>query len=431
MRMPRALRGYRNVERHIWLAVATQFGIQWVNTTFFLLLNFYMAHEGFTDYEVAEVLSYRFLAVCLLAFPLGLFIKGRRIMPFFYVASLGVPLFSYALLFAIQAGDAALLNLMATGWGIAYTCMQITILPYILLNARRDTHSEAFSLSFLSFSLTLCLAGAMHFLLHQLAPNTVDERFTLLLVTTLSLGGVVVLRFIRKPETVSERVPFRAVFRGYDWGLILKALVPTTIIAIGAGFTIPVINLFFLNVHGVSSETFSAVGSATFLLVALVMVFMPYIRRSFGYRVAITLFQGVSVLALFILATTEYYAEWWGAAYIGLFFYVVRQPLMSAATPMTNELTMYYVGKRNQEIMSAMNASIWSGSWFFSMKVFGWLRQLDYRYVSIFLITVAFYALGVLWYAYLIRSYYRRTGSDGVERKAHRKRQVERLDTAP
>ncbi len=430
MQLPRALLGYRKVERHIWLAVATQFGIQLVNTTFFLLLNYYMAHEGFTDYEVADVLSYRFLAVCCLAFPLGLFIKGRRIMPFFYAASLGVPLLSYAILFAIQAGNVPLLNAAAMGWGVAYTCMQITILPYILLNARRDTHSEAFSLSFLSFSLTLCLAGAFHFSLHRLAPQVVDERFTLLLVSTLSLGGVIFLRMIRKPETLTEKVPLRDVFRGYDWGLIMKALVPTTIIAIGAGFTIPVINLFFLNVHGISSEVFSAVGSATFLLVALVMVFMPYIRRSFGYGVAITLFQGCSVLALFILATTEYYADWHGAATIGLIFYVVRQPLMSAATPMTNELTMYYVGKRNQEIMSAMNASIWSGSWFFSMKIFGWLRQLDYRYVSIFLITVAFYTLGVLWYAYLIRSYHRRTGSDGVERKEKKVREREKADAA-
>ena len=72
--------------------------------------------------------------------------------------------------------------------------------------------------------------------------------------------------------------------------------------------------------------------------------------------------------------------------------------------------------------MSALNASIWSGSWFVSMKVFGWLRQLEFRYVSIFLITVAFYAVGVAWYAFLIRSYERRTGNNGQEKKGKAKR---------
>ncbi len=411
----RVFEGYRKVERHIWLVVATQFGIQAVNTTFFLLLNYYMAQEGFADYQVADVLSYRFLAVCSLAFPLGLFIKGRRLIPFFYAAAIGLPIFSQLILYAISTHNVPFLNAAAMAWGVAYTCMQITVLPYILLNARQETHSEAFSLSFLSFSVTLCLFGALHFLLSALLPKLVDEAFTLRVVAFLPLLGVFFLRRIERPERITRTIPLNKVIHDYDWGLILRALIPTSIIAIGAGFTIPVINLFFLNVHGVPAEVFSIVGSLTFLLVAVVMLFMPYLRRNFGYSVAITLFQGASILALFLLATTEYYRDWWGAAGIALFFYVMRQPLMSAATPMTNELTMYYVGRNNQEIMSALNASIWSGSWFISMKIFGWLRQMDYRYVSIFLITVALYIVGVVWYAYLIRAYHHRTGNDGKE----------------
>ncbi len=81
---------------------------------------------------------------------------------------------------------------------------------------------------------------------------------------------------------------------------------------------------------------------------------------------------------------------------------------MNAAAPMTSELIMYYVGKRNQEIMSALQASIWAGSWFISMKLFAWLRALDYRYVTIFLITVGLYMVGVTWYAFIIRSYERK-----------------------
>ncbi len=388
--------------------IIAQFFVQGINTAFFLLLNYYMAAEGFADFEVAEVLSYRFLAVFCLAFPIGLFIKGRRLKPFFLVATLATPLMSHLLLYAIGAGWPQVVNASAMLWGLAYTCMQITVLPFILLNAPKESHSEAISLSFLSFSGTICLVGIGNFLLTQIDPAFFTEKRVLQIVSTLGFAGAYFVSRIRVAEQLSQKVPLRQVLRGYDWGTIFKALTPTFIIAIGAGFTIPVINLFFLKVHGLPSDQFSLVGSLTFLLVALVVTLMPYIRRSFGYKIAITFFQSASILMLFTLATTEYYAELPYALGIAIAAYVLRQPLMSAAAPMTSELTMYYVGPRNQEIMSALNASVWSGSWFISMKLFGWLRQMEFRYVSIFLITVAMYVVGVAWYAYLIRQYERR-----------------------
>lgn len=397
--------GYRRVEGHIRNMIAAQFFIQSVNTAFFLLLNYYMAREGFADFEVAEVLSYRFLAVFCLAFPIGLFIKGRRLKPFFFAAAIGTPILSHLIIVAIDYQWKEALYAAAMFWGLAYTCIQITALPYILLNAKKETHSEAISMSFLSFSVTICLVGVGNFLLNQLSPEFFTEKRVLQIVASLSLLGVYFVTRIRVPERLSVRVPLRNALRGYDWNLIFRALIPTVIIAVGAGFTIPVINLFFLNVHGLPSKLFSLVGAFTFFLVAGVMIFMPYIRRRFGYQVAITLFQSAAVLALLILATTEYYKDWGFAVYIAIAAFVVRQPLMNAAGPMTSELTMYYVGRRNQEIMSAINASVWSGSWFVSMKLFGWLRQMDFQYASIFLITVAMYAVGVVWYVFLIRAY--------------------------
>ncbi len=410
-----AFRGYLKLERHTLLIIAAQFCIQAVNTSFFLLLNYYMSKEGYADYQISDVLSYRFFAVCLLAFPLGLYIKGRRLKPLFYVAAIGVPLLSHLILLSIDWRWDQVLNGAIMGWGIAYTCMQVTVLPFILLNTRKDRHSEAFSLSFLSLPVTFFITGAGNYLLHSLRPDIFDEKTVLQIIATLSLFSILFIARVRRSENRSERIPFRKVIYGYDWRTIFRALTPTFIIAVGAGFTIPVISLFFLHIHDVPSEAFSVVGSLTFLLVGVVMFFMPYIRRSFGYRIAITFFQSISIFALLMLGLTEYYNQWEYAVYIAMFFYVVRQPLMSAARPMTSELVMYYVGRRNQEIVSALNASIWAGSWFVSMKIFGWLRQMDFRYVSIFLITVGFYIVGVTWYARLIHLYRRRSGRTGKE----------------
>ena len=81
---------------------------------------------------------------------------------------------------------------------------------------------------------------------------------------------------------------------------------------------------------------------------------------------------------------------------------------MNMAAPMTSELTMNYVGKENQEMLSAIMAAIWSGSWFFSSQIFRLLKSEGLLYAQIFYITALLYAIGIFMYFLLIRDYERR-----------------------
>ncbi len=419
--MKKILAGYGRVERYVFYLIGAQFCLQLINSAFFILFNYFMEKEGYPDYEIADIVAERFLAVMLLAAPLGFFIRGKRLKPFFYVACAVVPTFSLLSIYAAENHLDILLTWTMRGWGAGFVFLQVTGLPFILLNVKRERHSEAIAMWFQMWSATVFFAGTVHFILNTLNPVFFDERNMLIL---FSLFGYLSFYFISKikiEEQLSDPIPIREtnsdldkilyiiydVVRPYDWGRIASTLIPTLIIAIGAGFTIPVINLFFLNIHGIEADTFAMMSAGTYVMVAAVILFMPHIRRRFGYGVAITGFQTIAVLCLLVMATTEYYAGASFAAGIAVFFYMIRQPFMNAAGPMTSELTMYYVGERNQEMISALNASIWSGSWFVSMQLFAWMRQLEYRYVTIFLITVVMYAVGVGWYAWLIYLYNR------------------------
>jgi hypothetical protein len=81
---------------------------------------------------------------------------------------------------------------------------------------------------------------------------------------------------------------------------------------------------------------------------------------------------------------------------------------MNMAGPMTSELVMNYVGEKNREITSALTAAIWSGSWVISGIMVKILFGKGYEFVSIFLITAALYAFGVLMYYFLILDYIKR-----------------------
>ncbi len=393
---------------------AAQFMLQGVHVAFFLLLNFYMTKEGFKDYEIVELWGYRFAAVMILAFPIGLYIKGRRIKPFFWISASIVPFASLGMLYGIGEQLPVIMYGSALLWGVGFACMQTCVQPFILLNTKKELHSEAFSLSFMSFSLMIFLEGMLFFLLSSQFPLLIDEKTFLTAICLMSFLSLFFVSKINLKENFSEKIPLERIIYDYDWKLIFKAIIPTILMAVGAGFSIPVINLFFLHVHGVESSDFSFLGSMTYLMVASVMLFIPYIRRRFGYQFAVTFFQSAAVVSLFIMSITEYIKDWEYALAIAIFFYLIRQPLMNCASPMASEVIVYYVGKRNQEIIAALNASIWNGSWLFSTSIFAFLRKMEYRYVSIFLITVVLYAISVVWYWWLIRDYEQKKAAETI-----------------
>jgi hypothetical protein len=136
---------------------------------------------------------------------------------------------------------------------------------------------------------------------------------------------------------------------------------------------------------------------------------VPNIKNKLGFKKGITYTQTIAVIALVALATTEFFADYWWALPVAVLCFWIRTPLMNMAAPMTSELTMNYVGKKNQEMLSAIMAAIWSGSWFFSSQIFRYLKAEGLPYAYIFYITAALYAFGVFVYYLLIRDYEKRS----------------------
>lgn len=397
------LRGFQKVESHIFSLIGAVFFVQLVDAAFFMLFNYYLRDLNYSDSEIAKITAYRYMAIMALAFPLGVYIKGRRLRPFFLVSAIALPLSTLWVIYSVEhkIGWGIMLGMIL--YGTFRLCLQVTAMPFILLNARQETQSEAISLYFQTFSLSVFISGLINFLLVGIAPEFFSEKRMLQIITILAFVGFFFVLRIRISEKVTEKVAFANVFKAYDWRLIINALLPTLLLAVGAGFTIPFINLFFQSVHGVDSRAFSLLGSMSFVLVAIMLFFIPYIQRHYGYRTAIITFQGLAVLALFVMASTEWYKDYSFALPIAITAYLLRQPLMNVAGPSTSELSLNYVGERNQEILSALQAAIWSGSWFFSSIIFGWLRELQMSYVNIFMITVGLYIVATFWYLRLIK----------------------------
>lgn len=398
------LKPYFQIERLVLQFIAVEFFIQLVNAAFMMILNIYFSKKGFEDHQIADFISLRFLTVMLLAFPLGLFIKGRKLKPLFYIAAIGVFVFSMSILIAAEYGHIAMIYASAALWGLCYGIIQVLALPFIIRNTSEKTRTAAISLSYATYSLAMILSGIIIFILNHFNPIYFDEFKCLLLLAILSSCSIYFVFQMQRKEIVTLHSGSRLNLSGFDWGTIAFAMTPSLLLAIGAGLTIPFINLFFFKVFKMNSDNFALLNSFSSITVAAAALLVPHIRAKYGYKIAITRTQSIAVLSLALLACTEYYATLSYSIYFAIFFFLIRQPLMNMAAPVSSELVMKYVGPKNQEIISALTASIWSGSWFFSALIFSILRRHGYAYANVFLITAGIYAIAVYWYHFLIKA---------------------------
>ena len=392
---------YLQLEEHILLMIASEFFIQLIGSAFFLILNIYLVKNGFSDPEIANFISYRFLAVMLLAFPLGFYIKGKPLKPFFIIGGLGVPIVAITLILAIEYMYNDYLSILFVLWGVVFTLFQVSSLPYVMRNTASENQSHAISLNYATHSFGTIVSGLFIFFAIQFIPQ-IDEGKILLLISCFGFLGVYFL-FKMKVDVV-EPITESFQFNSYDWSLIVKAIIPTLIIAVGAGLTIPFINLFFFHNFEIDSSGFAVIGGFASFLVAVLALLVPNLKRLLGFQ-AITYTQSIAVAALVALASTEFFNYYWWALPLAVLCFWIRTPLMNMAAPMTSELTMNYVGSKNQEMLSAIMAAIWSGSWFFSSQIFRILKSEGLSYAYIFYITAALYACGVFLYYLLIIDY--------------------------
>ncbi len=396
---------YKYVGKTVWYLVSAELLLNLVNSAFFLILNLYLRSLGLKDDAIAEYNSIRLIAVVLLSLPVGIYIRYHAIKPFFYVAGVGLPALSVLFLYAVSHEYAFWAKTCIFLWGVAYTCIQVASVPFFTRNIPSRYHTEIFSLHFAVSSASAIIAGLLIYSLQQINSHFFTDLTVLYCISGIGFFALLCIPFIKERKIPAEKLnPSFVLFKDYDWDKISIALLPGLILAIGAGLTIPFFNLFFNSVFNFNSNQFSILTTVSFILVLISSLIIPGLKRKYGYFISVTLSQTIATVSLFVLASTEWYKEYRFALPIAITAYLTRQPLMNMAAPMTSEWVMNYVGEKNREMVSSLNAGMWSGSWFISAILFAIFRKQDLAYGQIFMITVVMYFIAVYLYHRFMRT---------------------------
>ena len=411
----RIARSYFDLPSNILFLFWVELCLNLVHVGFILILNIYLRSEGFSDPEIASFNSLRFIGALAFSLPLGIYIKSRRLKPFFILSAILVPIISIVLIESIRLNIIPLIQLSFLSWGIAMMFLRVCSLPFIIRNTNPQNSSQALSLNAATWSLATIISGVIISGLNSIQlinffniDIIFNERTILWLITLISISSIPLSLKIEEQnnvESIDSNKNALSINKSYDWDLIFKAISPLILISIGAGLTIPFVNLFFNSVFNFSFSDFSLLGSVTAILVFFSSLMVPTLKQKYGYWMTIVFVQGLSICCLITMAMTELFSGSHYALYFAISAFILRQPLMHMAHPSSNELMMNFVGKRNQELISALSSSLWSASWFISAKIFEWLRILQFRYYEIFLMTAFLYIIGVILYGILIKQF--------------------------
>ena len=179
-------------------------------------------------------------------------------------------------------------------------------------------------------------------------------------------------------------------FDGIDPALWIKLVLPGFLVGLGAGLTIPYLNLYFKNVFGMSDSGIGAAVAAGQIATFAGMAAGPAIAKRLGKPRAVFWTQILSVPLILVLG-------WVRALPLALLAYLARQVLMNMSTPIQDNFSLELVPPERQSLMNAIKMLSWTGSWTIAAKLSG---ELIYRsgFSTSFALTASLYALSTICY---------------------------------
>ena len=148
------IRSYWNLPRMIHMLIMLEFTLSLIHVAFILVLNIFLRKQGFSDPEIASYNSLRFIGALTFALPLGIYIRGKKLKPFFILAALIVPLTSVLIIESVYREIIPLIKFAFLLWGIGMMLMRVCSLPFIIRNTTSD-NSTAVSYTHLTLPTIL------------------------------------------------------------------------------------------------------------------------------------------------------------------------------------------------------------------------------------------------------------------------------------
>ncbi|MBN2381207.1 MFS transporter [candidate division WOR-3 bacterium] len=391
----KGLKAFLDTSRDVKLLILSGFFLGFGFTGFGLILNLYLKALGYGEGIIGTFLSVRTLATMIVTIPAAFLMRRWRLKPVMLVSSalaaLGALLVVYFPQATWIAAGMIIVGLMGSFSGVIGGPM---IMKGTTYEHRPFLFSINFALGLVSGIFGNLLAGGLPDILARYGYSLEQGyKLSLLVHVAITFLAVVPIFFI-KTERVVENHTGHFFHVKTPWGKILLLSFPHVLVGLGAGLTIPFLNLYFRDKFSLTPTGLGVLFSVVQVLMIAGTLVAPYIASRWGRIKTVIVFQLLSVPFLFILSIAV-------NVWLSIAAFLVRGTLMNMAQPLVTNFSLEQTHEHDHPLMSGIMTVAWLASWGVSANLGGALiEKLGYFWPFNF--TLAAYILSSAAYFFLL-----------------------------
>jgi predicted MFS family arabinose efflux permease len=377
---------------------------------FMLLLNLYLKDLGYLEDSIGWVNAARSIGMTAMAIPAAFVISRIRLKPVLFVCA------AIFAVFGIGLATTEKFHLMigfAVVSGAAFAVFRVASGPFFMRNSTPEERTHLFSMSFAMWILagmfgSVSSGQAVVWLTNVTGDVILGYRYTLYAGIGFSLLALIPYAVIRaaRPSADERRILLPGREGRRRWRLYGKLTGANFLIGMGAGLSIPFLNLYFRDRFGLTADTIGVFYFCVMTSMFIGSLTGPVIARRLGLVRTVLVTQGMSIPFLIVLA----FSHDLSLAFVA---YLVRGGLMNLGVPITHNLAMELSDDREQGLVNALLMISWTGSWALSNWLGGEIIK-NWGFTVSLNATAVLYVLSMLVFSLIFwRVERRRDGGSG------------------
>jgi MFS family permease len=354
----------------------------WLGMTLIqLYLNFYLQALGFDQGWIGAINAAPQITIVATTFLIG---GVSRKLGAWRAMILGTTVAGIALILTATSGEAWQILLTSMLMGVGGGFVWSNSGPFLMKHSEEASRATLFSLQAALGTLTGFVAylggGILPAFFANLTGQPQDAVVVLrgVMLTAcafyfLSLVPLILAR-PRSDRAIDAAAPgddktakSKRGFLPSDIGLVSRLLFPGSLVALGAGMTMPFMNLFVEKKFAVSFAALGQLFAWTSIATAVALLLQPVLANRVGKVTSVVIVQAASLPFLLVLG----YADFFPLVAIALF---VRAALMNMGNPVFSAYSMGRIREDDRATFASLASSTWSLGWAIGSWLSGMLR---------------------------------------------------------
>jgi len=321
-----------------------------------VIFNIYLVRVGFLDNFIGNVFTASAIATGAIALPAGLFcerIGPRRAM------LIGLTAYFVNLVLATFL-DPSILLIASFASGMIGTVSSVAGAPFIMENSGKTERTYLFSVSWALMIIMQVVGGfagglmpdffnaLLHLPTGTEAGSFVGFRITLIISVILALSTSLPIFLIR--EKKAERQKVTTLFHLQNIKsprTIIKFMIPAAMVGFGAGFIVPLFNIFFYDKLFATSEQIGVIYAWGNITIGIGALIAPVLSNRFGKARSVAFCEWLSLPFIMLITVSPNIS-------VAASAYIFRGGFMNMASPISTNLQMELVSDTERATTSGL-----------------------------------------------------------------------------